>query len=190
MKATLRKQLRVRRRSLGIVEHRRLSRLASKAIKQCARFSFGKRVAVYLPFDGEINTSALVKAARVRGVKLYVPIVEDLRHSRMKFYPLTTKTTVGAFGIAIPRRGRAVMPRWLNLIIVPCVGTDTGGRRLGMGGGFYDQAFNYRQVRNIWRGPQLIGLSFDCQRVDSISPDVWDLRLDCLSTESGLKTFS
>ncbi len=189
MKSNLRKQLRVRRRSLGVVEHRRLSRLASNAIKHCARFSFGKRVAVYLPFDGESNTSALIKAARNRGVKLFVPIVEDLRHSRMNFYPLTSKTTRGAFGIAVPRRGRAVMPRWFNLIIVPCVATDPGGRRLGMGGGFYDRAFNYRRVRKVWRGPQLIGLSFDFQRVDSISVDVWDLRLDCLSTESGLKTF-
>ena len=80
-------------------------------------------------------------------------------------------------------------PRWLNVIVVPFVGVDPQGRRLGMGGGFYDRALGFRRRRLHWRGPSLVGLGFDCQRADDVHADPWDVRLDCLATESGLHIF-
>ena len=53
-----------------------------------------------------------------------------------------------------------------NLIVVPLVGVDAEGRRLGMGGGFYDRALEFRRRRRHWTGPRLVGLAFDCQRTD------------------------
>jgi 5-formyltetrahydrofolate cyclo-ligase len=38
-------------------------------------------------------------------------------------------------------------------------------------------------------GPCLVGLSFDCQRVDTVFADPWDVRLDALATESGIEHF-
>jgi 5-formyltetrahydrofolate cyclo-ligase len=107
MKATLRKQLRILRRSLKPADHAARSRRAAAAIKRMASFSAGARVAIYLPFDGEVHTDALILAARRRRVRLYVPVVSDLRHRRLKFLPLSGPTRPGVFGIAVPRRGGA-----------------------------------------------------------------------------------
>jgi 5-formyltetrahydrofolate cyclo-ligase len=97
----------------------------------------------------------------------------------------------GTFGIKVPRtRGTPIPPRWFNVIVVPLVGVDTAGRRLGMGGGFYDRAFAFRRLRRTWRGPWLVGVGFDCQRTDTVLADPWDLRLDSLATESGILHFS
>ena len=79
--------------------------------------------------------------------------------------------------------------RWLNLVVIPLVGVDTAGRRLGMGGGFYDRALDFRRRRRYWAGPHLVGLAFDCQRTDSNFAEPWDLRLDSLATESGLQHY-
>lgn len=153
-------------------------------------FRAGKRIALYLPFDRETDTSALVAAARRRGVRIYVPVIVDRRHARIRFYPLDRRTRSGTFGISVPSKLiLPVSPRWLDLIVIPLVGVDTQGRRLGMGGGFYDRALEFRRRRGRWQGPRLVGLAFDCQRTESRFAEPWDVSLDALATESGLQHY-
>jgi len=155
-----------------------------------AAFKSGARVAVYLPFDRETNTAALLVAARRRRIQIFVPVVSDLRHRRMRFHPLEGKTRRGVFGISVPHRGgRALEARWFDLIVVPVVGIDVQGRRLGMGLGFYDRALAFRRHRRHWMGPRLVGLGFECQRAESVCAQPWDARLDALATELGLEYF-
>jgi 5-formyltetrahydrofolate cyclo-ligase len=190
VKATLRKELRARRRALSAAEHRRLSLAAARALMRLRFFNAGKRVALYLPFDAELDTGALVAAARRRGVLIFVPVVTDRRHCRLRFYPLAGATGPGAFGISVPRlRLTPVAPQWLDLIVIPLVGVDEAGRRLGMGGGYYDRALAFRRRRRFWKGPHLVGLSFDCQRAKSNFAEEWDVRLNSLATESGVEHF-
>jgi 5-formyltetrahydrofolate cyclo-ligase len=190
MKGRLRRELRAKRRALHAQDHALRSNLAASTITRLRAFKSGARVAVYLPFDRETNTAALLIAARQRRVRIYVPVVVDVRHRRLKFCRLTGKTRRGVFGISVPHHGGiALGPRWFDLIVVPLVGVDDEGRRLGMGGGFYDRALAFRRRRRCWRGPRLVGLGFDCQRVDSVFAEPWDLRLDALATESTLQEF-
>jgi 5-formyltetrahydrofolate cyclo-ligase len=190
MKESLRKQLRAQRRSLSDSDYRRHSLAAARALVRLRMFSSGKRVALYLPFDREVDTSALIRAARQRGVQIFVPVISDRRHRRLRFFRLTAKTTPGTFGISIPhRRSNPVSPQWLDLIVIPLVGFDSTGARLGMGGGYYDRALAFRRRRSLWKGPYLAGLAFDCQRTALKFADEWDIQLDCLATESGVKQF-
>jgi len=182
-KPALRKQLRQARRALDPDDHELRSAKAARAVASLPGFRAGRAVAIYLPFDSETATHALVEAARRRGVRLYVPVVIDRRHRRIAFFALSDKTRIGQYGIPVPRRGaRGLGARWFALIVVPLVGVDPDGRRLGMGGGYYDRAFAYRH----WRGPRLMGYAFECQRVDSVFADPWDLRIDALATEVGV----
>ena len=190
MKAALRKQLRIQRRSLSEPDHWRRSLAAARAVMRLRFFRAGRRVALYLPFDAESDTAALMAAARRRGVQVFVPVISDRRHARLRFYPLTGATVPGEFGISVPRlRLAAVSPQWLDLIVIPLVGVDAEGGRLGMGGGYYDRALAFRRRRRFWKGPHLVGLAFDCQRTTVKFADVWDLRLDSLATESGVEHF-
>jgi 5-formyltetrahydrofolate cyclo-ligase len=190
MKANIRKHIRAQRRSLSKTDHGYRSRLAAKAVAGLPMFRAGKRIALYLPFDRETDTAALIAAARHRGMRVFVPVIVDRRHSRIRFYPLDGKIRRGVFGIAVPSSlARPLPSRWLNLIVVPLVGVDTAGRRLGMGGGFYDRALEFRRRRRHWPGPHLVGLAFDCQRTDASFAEAWDLRLDSLATESGLRHY-
>ncbi|MGO9037306.1 MAG: 5-formyltetrahydrofolate cyclo-ligase [Steroidobacteraceae bacterium] len=194
MKVKLRKELRAARRSLASADHDRRSRLAAASVIRLAAFKSGARIALYLPFDRETDTAALVMAAQRRGIRIFVPVVSDLRHRRLRFHPLTGETRRGTFGISVPkgaphRLARTVEPRWFDLIVVPLVGVDPRGRRLGMGGGFYDRALAFRRHRRHWKGPRLVGFGFDRQRTACVFADPWDVRLDALATESGLENF-
>jgi 5-formyltetrahydrofolate cyclo-ligase len=190
MKATLRKQLRSARRALSEPDHWHRSLAAARTIMRLRFFRAGCRVALYLPFDGESDTAALMAAARRRGVQVFVPVISHRRHARLRFYPLTGATVPGEYGISVPRlRSTPISPQWLDLIVIPLVGVDGEGRRLGMGGGYYDRALAFRRRRRCWKGPHLVGLAFDCQRTSVKFADAWDLRLDSLATESGAEHF-
>src|SRR5258708_19857264 len=144
MKVPLRKHLRGQRRSLGTADHRYRSRLAAKAVAGMSMFRSGKRVALYLPFDREADTAALIAAARRRGVRLFVPVIVDRRHSRIRFYPLEGKTRRGVFGIAVPSsQALPTASRWLNLIVIPLVGVDALGWPLAISACFYYSSLDF-----------------------------------------------
>ena len=191
MKNELRKLLRRERRALSVAGHAASSASAAKAVARLPGFASGKKVALYLPFDREADTSALIAAARRRGVQIYLPVIVDRKRCLMRFYPFTGKTRRGEFGIPIPaKNGAPLGARWLNLVVVPLVGIDEHGLRLGMGRGFYDRAFSFLRHRVHWRVPQLVGLAFEFQRTSAAFADRWDIRLDSLATEMGLRHFS
>ena len=83
------------------------------------------------------------------------------------------------FGIAEPRPNRARQrPLWaLDLLLLPLVGFDEQGGRLGMGGGFYDRSLAYRQRRTHLLGPRLFGLAHECQKVACLPLASWDIPL-------------
>jgi 5-formyltetrahydrofolate cyclo-ligase len=190
MKASLRKHLRAERRSLSAADHALRSGRSAKAVTGLPMFRAGKRIALYLPFDRETDTAALIATARRRGLRVFVPVIVDRRHARIRFYPLGRKSRRGVFGIFVPSvLARPVPLRWLNLIVIPLVGVDPKGRRLGMGGGFYDRALEFRRRRRHWPGPRLVGLAFDCQRTGLEFAEPWDVALDSLATESGLQHY-
>ena len=184
--------MRARRRSLAPADHARRSRLAAGSSPGWPRSGRGAASHIYLPFDGRRTPRALIAAARRRGIRIYVPVVVDLRHRRLRFYPLEGRTRRGdvrhlrAAGIA---HGRRSAPRWFDLIVVPLVGVDAQGRRLGMGGGFYDRALAFRRHRRIGAARGWSGSPSTVSAPNRCFAEAWDVSLDALATESGLQHF-
>lgn len=82
------------------------------------------------------------------------------------------------------------MPWGLDLIILPLVAFDLSGNRLGMGGGFYDRTLSFKHQRCHWKGPKLIGIAHELQRVDLLPVNDWDIPLDAVITEQKLYQFT
>ena len=97
------------------------------------------------------------------------------------------KLAANRFGIPEPRRnGKRQRKIWtLDLILLPLVGFDQHGGRLGMGGGFYDRSLAYRTLRKNWHKPTLLGLAHSCQQVDRLAMASWDVALDATVTDGG-----
>ncbi len=88
------------------------------------------------------------------------------------------------FGIPEPdvSPGSLLGAAQLAMVVVPLVGFDGACHRLGMGGGWYDRSFAFRQSRPA--PPWLVGAAFDAQRVAPIAAQPWDVALDAVCTES------
>ena len=64
------------------------------------------------------------------------------------------------------------------MIVVPLVGFDGAGHRLGMGGGWYDRTLASRLQRPA--PPWLVGVGFEAQRIDAVGAQAWDVPLDAI----------
>jgi 5-formyltetrahydrofolate cyclo-ligase len=195
----LRRELRQRRRSLSPSQrakaHRQFARLLLSSHWTSQLLRAGRRIAVYFAYGYEADLTQVIELARRRGCTLYLPVITDFRHSRMRFvrYEVDSAMRVNRYGIAEPDHrhattGRAeIIPaRHLDVVLLPLVGFDAHGSRLGSGAGFYDRSLHHLREGRRWRKPKLIGVAYECQRVARLQPDRWDVPLDGILTERSL----
>jgi 5-formyltetrahydrofolate cyclo-ligase len=71
-----------------------------------------------------------------------------------------------------------------DVIIMPLLGFDPRGTRLGYGGGYYD-----RTLEKLRRKPRLVGIAYAAQELDAIPREPHDVPLDVIVTEQGARTF-
>ena len=150
------------------------------------------RIGAYLTVGPELDTLPLLELAAKRGWEVFVPRIDSLRGARMSFVRFAGELRVNRYGIPEPadsREADRIAPRWLDVVFVPLLGVGPNGERLGAGAGFYDRAFAHRLLRRAWRKPQLVGIAYDAQRLDSFASASWDVPLDALITESGFHRF-
>ncbi|KAA6172671.1 5-formyltetrahydrofolate cyclo-ligase [Pseudomonas veronii] len=177
----LRRMLRKARRALTPSEQRRAALGLYRQLAQHPLFRRAKHISLYLPTDGEIDPRLLLRAAQRRGKATYLPVLSAWPRTKMVFQRVSPGEKL------LPNRFRILEPRinacrqrkvWtLDLVLLPLVGFDDAGGRLGMGGGFYDRSLAYLARRNSWRKPTLLGLAHECQKVDRLAQASWDVPL-------------
>ncbi|AZE51872.1 5-formyltetrahydrofolate cyclo-ligase [Pseudomonas chlororaphis] len=183
----LRRILRKARRALTASEQRQASRGLYRQLAQHPLFRRARHIALYLPMDGEIDPRPLLLAAQRRGKATYLPVLSAWPQTKMVFQRVRPgeKLRPNRFRIPEPRISLARQRKvWaLDLVLLPLVGFDEAGGRLGMGGGFYDRSLAYLARRKSWRRPTLLGLAHECQKVAKLDQASWDVPLQGTVTD-------
>ena len=180
----LRARMRAARREIAPFQRSLAAHLVADHIDRRFHLRAGQRIAVYSALPEELDTGPLIELASARGCALYLPRI-DRRTNTMRFIERSATTRMNHLGIAEPQGSRSLGARWLDLVFLPLVAFDAQGMRLGMGGGYYDRAFAFRNLRSTWRGPRLIGIGFALQQLPAIASAAHDVRLDEVITEVG-----
>lgn len=185
----LRRKLRHARRQLTPAQQRLAAHRLYRQLAQHPRFRRARHIALYLPNDGEIDPRLLLQAAQRRGKATYLPVLNPWPRTRMVFQRIEPgeQQRRNRFGILEPviRTARQRRVWALDLLLMPLVGFDGKGGRLGMGGGFYDRSLAYRAMRKKSHKPTLLGLAHECQRVDRLPLESWDVALQATVTDQG-----
>ena len=180
-KDELRRSLRQRRASVGQAQRAAAAAAAASLLDSLPDWAQCRRLGLYQSGSEEFDCAPIAALARERGMALYLPVMEA--HSQLSFAPWDDgdELTVNRYGIAEPDTGAArIAVSALDLVLVPLVGWDRRGGRLGMGGGYYDRALAVA-VR-----PTLVGLAYAAQEVACVPMDSWDIPLDYVLTEREL----
>jgi len=163
------------------------SRVITGRILSMEAYLRSRSLMVYVDFRNEVQTGDLIAHALAAGKRVSVPITDvkgkRLTPSRLLDYP--GDLTPGAWGILEPGPGcvRPVDPAELDLVVVPGVAFDTGGNRLGYGGGFYD-----RFLPRTGSGAVYIAPAFELQVVEHVFPGDHDIPIHFIVTEERIIT--
>ena len=133
----------------------------------------------YWPYRREYNCIPLMERVVSDGGTAALPAVIE-RNQPLEFRPWTPQARMeaGVWGILHPAEGPAV---WPQALLVPLVGFDAAGYRLGYGAGYYD-----RTIAIFAKKPLLIGVGFEVSRMPTIHPQAHDIPMDVIVTEAGV----
>lgn len=166
---------------------RKRGRLAQQAARHALRWKPLRRarcVAIYAAVGSETSTAPLVAALRRRGVSIVVPRIDPRGQGHMVFVRWLTRAPLhrARHGVPTARRWQRCAARRIDVVVVPLLGYDDRGYRLGAGGGFYDR---WLARHHAYR----IGLAYPTQRVVRIPSEPWDVRLRAICTAAGVHPF-
>ena len=188
-RSQLRRQLRARRRALTRDQQRRAAIALDAVIARSGLLTRHRHIAFYLANDGEIDPSLLLKRAHRQGLCCYLPVIAPDNKLLFVRYRPGDPLRQNGFGIMEPLNLSQRRKPWaLDMVLLPLVGFDRDGGRLGMGGGFYDRCFSGIKQIPAMKWPTLVGLAHRCQELNRLTLASWDIPLALIATDEGLIT--
>lgn len=183
-----RRRLRLARNSLSHYQQKFASLSLYQLAKTLNCVINSTTFAFYIANDGEIDPKLLVKYLQHLGKKCYLPVIRPNFDGRLWFIhtDIKTKYRKNKFGMVEPciNYQQKPVPAWaIDVVFVPLVGFDPYGQRLGMGGGYYDKTFGFKNIGSSPKQPMLIGLAHEVQKVQHIENKPWDIPLDLIITD-------
>jgi 5-formyltetrahydrofolate cyclo-ligase len=179
-KAILRQQLLRRRIAMNSTDWRDRSALIGQRILQNLPSQPHLSILAYFSIRKEPDLSDLWPQLRSRSIPFGVPRCVGNQLVWHRWEP-GNRLEVGAFGILEPDSTAPVLQaKDVGAILVPCVGCDRKGNRIGYGGGFYDRLL----AQTEWRSIPTIGVTFDFGIVEPFEVDEWDQPLNYICTET------
>jgi 5-formyltetrahydrofolate cyclo-ligase len=137
-----------------------------------------KVIGFYWPFKGEFDARPLARELIAVGLSMALPaVVQPKAPLEFRRWSPGAEMESGVYNIPVPKARDLVEP---DVLLVPLVGFDDAGYRLGYGGGYYDRTIASFKVR-----PYAIGIGFELSRLPTIFPQDFDLRMSTIVTEVG-----
>jgi 5-formyltetrahydrofolate cyclo-ligase len=185
----LRQQLRERRRSIPAPQRiAAADALASRLLALPFAPAHGY-VAGYWSMAGEIGLHSW-QLRLPPGLVYCLPVLHEDRSLRFAPWRPGDGLVTNRYGIPEPdiAPASALPPSEMTMVVLPLVGFDDRGQRLGMGGGWYDRSFAFRQTQAA--PPWLVGVGFSAQRTEALPVQPWDVGVDAVCTEDDTLLFA
>lgn len=174
----LRNELRHKRNQLSDTQQAEAAIALLKQFQLTFSLSKNANIALYLSNDAEISPAEICQWCWNNDLSVYLPVLNGKSLVFARYHP-DSQWQENRFGILEPKDEQPVQGHDLDLVLMPLVGFDYKGDRLGMGGGFYDRTFEHKAATT-----KLIGLAHDCQEVASLPTASWDVPLSGILTPS------
>ena len=174
-----RERLLALRQGLSIGDRQRLSGGIEAELRPLLDQTLGI-LGVYWPFRAEFDPRPLVDWAVAEGRTVALPVVVDKKGPlAYRAWRPGESLVDGVWNIPVPEKRQVVIPA---MVLAPLVGFDPACYRLGYGGGYFDRTLAALQPRAL-----AIGIGFAAQELETIHPQHFDVPMDLIVTEAGLR---
>lgn len=191
LRKQIRQQVRKARQQLSAEAQNQAAEALMQQAQQFPELQQAQHIALYLSNDGELDTTPLLQYLQQQGKTLYLPVLHPFTAGYLLFqrYDAQTPMHLNQFGIREPKPDvtAIMLPAQLDVIFMPLVAFDAQGQRLGMGGGFYDRTLS--ALPKTSQKPLLVGLAHQCQQVETVPTEPWDVPLPLVLTPNQLWDF-
>lgn len=179
-KADLRRVARQRLASMAPSDRTTAGEAIASRLLQLPLIAGARTILLYSALPEEVPTRPISKDAWTRGVVVTYPrCLPETREMMIHRVEALSDLQIGAYGIAEPS---AACPLTrladIDVALVPGLGWDRKGGRLGRGGGYYDRLLAHPEFRGV-----RCGIFFSVQEMDELPMEQWDVRLDLIVTE-------
>ncbi len=190
-KVQLRDLLNEKRKALGDNARNKAAQLATELLIKSPFFSTSQNIACYLPRLEEFDCTPIIQTIWAAQKKCYLPILSTDKEGYLEFaaYQQTDILHLNRYRILEPLPTKTLAANELDLVILPLLGFDLVGHRLGAGGGYYDRTFASSDQKT-GRTPLLMGLAYSFQCVSKLPFDSWDVSIDGVITEKEIILFN
>jgi len=174
-----RTELLARRVAVGTDQRRAWTDAITASLLEGFPFLHSLVVGCYWPYQGEFDPRFAIHRLRQRGARAALPVVLQ-KSAPLQFrewWP-GVSTTKGVFNLPVPDGTEVLTPQAL---LIPPIGFDLHGYRLGYGGGYFD-----RTLAAMAPQPLKIGVAFELSRISTIQPQAHDIPMDFIVTEMGI----
>jgi 5-formyltetrahydrofolate cyclo-ligase len=172
--------------ALEPAELRRRSAVAARLLFEQVEYQRAEVVMLFLSTPAEVDTSPIALQSWADFKRVLVPKVswEQRRMMPVEIRSLTSDLKTDRMGIREPVRGIPIPITYVDLVVVPGLGFDSEGNRLGRGRGFYDRFLSHRDLHAV-----RCGLALEEQFVEHVPHDPHDVCLDMLVTDADVRRF-
>jgi len=162
---------------------------AMKLLVNSELFLKSTHIAAYLATSHEIDCKFIIEAIWQHHKNCYIPVINN-QNKTLSFHLYTKQSPLkpNKFGILEPVNSITFKTNKLHLVIMPLLGFDLQGQRLGRGAGFYDKTFAFLN-KPQQNQPLLLGLGYTIQCISTLPIDSWDIKLNGMLTEKSLIIF-
>lgn len=183
-KKVQRKELLQKRRALTLEQKKEHSKQITQKVVELAEYKNADICFMYASMPDEFQTKELITNALKAGKRICLPYITDKNMKIMQATLINSldELIVGEYNILTVKKENLniVKPQDLDFVLVPAVGFDKNGYRLGMGGGYYD-----RYLTKAIKAKKIAAV-YSCQLVDEIAKDDYDAKVDIILTENDI----
>jgi len=179
MKDKLRRELIKLKNNLSKSELLEKSNIIKKRLFEMNEFKQASTILFYISYDNEVHTHNMIKESMSNRKKIIVPITDkDNKKLLLSELKNWNDLSHGAYNILEPRKECIIEVSLdsIDLILVPGIGFDKHGHRIGHGGGYYDKLLENATAQSI-------GLAFHLQVLDKIYVEKHDVSIHKIITE-------
>jgi 5-formyltetrahydrofolate cyclo-ligase len=184
----LRARLRAQRAALGASERIAAANALISTLEQLPEFLVDTHVAGYWAVNGELPLNIALGHLHARAQNYYLPVLVDGKLLKFAQWRPGISVRTNRYGIPEPQcePSAQLSAAQVDLVLVPLLGFDRRGNRLGAGAGYYDRSFAFLRDNARPAQPLLVGIGYHFQEVPELQPESWDVPLDFVATDCEL----